>query len=141
MLKSLVLVAVLSSIALSVSLADDAAPQPRPSAKVKKVGEYYIGGAIKAPGVYSLTGRDVTLLQAIIATRGVDANDDVQVTIVRRLSDGLTQSIIFSSLDALETAPEHDPVLQPGDRVQIGTKFAIVPATQPTQAAPPVPAK
>ena len=35
-------------------------------------GEYYMGGHIGSPGVYSLTGRKITLKRAVVAARMLD---------------------------------------------------------------------
>jgi len=85
------------------------------------VGEYYMGGHVNRTGVYSLTGRQITLKQAIISAGMMDAFAIPQrCDIVRRIGP---EKEVFCrvNLDGIFSGTEPDIYLKPNDIVQIGT--------------------
>jgi polysaccharide export outer membrane protein len=88
-----------------------------------QVGEYYMGGHVQRPGVYSLTGRQITLKQAVISASMLDQVAIPQRTdIIRRIGKDRE---IFARVDLSKifdgSAP--DLFLKPDDIVQVGTNF------------------
>ncbi len=87
------------------------------------IGEYYMGGHVARTGVYSLTGRDITLKQAIISAGMLDPVAIPQRTrIVRRI--GQNQEVIARvDLKKIFAGTEPDLFIKPNDQVMVGTNF------------------
>ena len=87
------------------------------------IGEYYMGGHVARTGVYSLTGRDITLKQAIISAGMLDPVAIPQRTrIVRRI--GQNQEVIARvDLKKIFAGTEPDLFIKPSDQVMVGTNF------------------
>ncbi|HVT91120.1 MAG TPA: polysaccharide biosynthesis/export family protein [Tepidisphaeraceae bacterium] len=93
------------------------------------IGEYYIGGHTSRPGVYSLTARDITLRESIIAAGGLDQLAIPQRTeIVRKIGRFKT---VYSRVDLAKVfaGEEPDILLKPDDQVMVGTN-ALAPFLQ-----------
>lgn len=90
------------------------------------VGEFYVIGNVYRPGVFSLTGRRVTVRQAIGAAGGLSplAWPD-RCELVRRYNDN-QEEIIRLNLDAIFAGTQPDVVLKPNDVLNVGTN-AIAP--------------
>lgn len=91
-------------------------PQPQ-------IGEYYMGGHVQRTGVYSLSARTITLMQAVIAAGGLDQLAIPQRTmIVRRLAP---DKQVFARVDLAKifAGEEPDIVLKADDQVLVGTNF------------------
>lgn len=90
------------------------------------VGEFYVIGNVFRPGVFSLTGRRVTVRQAIGAAGGLAplAWPD-RCELVRRYNDN-QEEIIQLNLDAIFAGMQPDVVLKPNDVLNVGTN-AIAP--------------
>ncbi len=87
------------------------------------VGEYYMGGHVARVGVYSLTGRKITIKQAVVSAGMLDGLAIPQRTnIVRRVGPNRE---VFARVDLAKifegAAP--DIYLKPDDVVQVGTNF------------------
>jgi len=90
------------------------------------VGEYYMGGNVQAPGAYSLTARKITIMQALVAARGLnEVAWPSRTEIVRRLP-GDKQVFVRVDLDKIAAGQEPDLYLKADDRVNVGTN-AIAP--------------
>jgi len=90
------------------------------------VGEYYMGGNVQGPGAYSLSARKITLMQALVAARGLnDVAWPSRTEIVRRLP-GDKQVFVRVDLDKIASGLEPDLYLKPDDRINVGTN-AIAP--------------
>lgn len=84
-------------------------------------GEYYVMGNVSVPGVYSLTGSDITLKQAIAAARGLSPlADPSRCELIRRLN-GDVEQIIHVDLDRIFAGKAPDYVLKPNDIINVGT--------------------
>lgn len=85
------------------------------------VGEYYMGGHVARVGVYSLTGRKITLKQAIVSAGMLDAVAIPQRTdIIRRI--GPDQEVtVRVDLAKIFAGEQSDIYLKPNDIVQVGT--------------------
>ena len=83
-------------------------------------GEFYLLGHVNRPGVYSLTGRKVTLKQAVAAAGGLD-----QVAIPRRCDlirrIGTTEVTVQVDLQRIFDGEQPDIFLKSNDLVNVGT--------------------
>jgi len=91
-----------------------------------KVGEYYMGGHVNRPGVYSLTGRDITLKQAIISAGMLDALAWPDRTEVIRRVGKDKELFVRVNLPKIFAGEQSDIFLRPYDVVNVGTN-AIAP--------------
>jgi hypothetical protein len=85
------------------------------------IGEYYMGGHIARGGVYSLTGRLITLKQAVVAAGMFDQLAVPERTeIIRRI--GKDHEVFARvNLDRIFSGLESDIYLKPNDVVNVGT--------------------
>jgi len=98
------------------------------------IGEYYMGGHIARPGAYSLTGRKITLKQAVIAASMLDALAIPQRTdLIRRLPGRGPERrrqdreiFVRVDLDKIFAGEQPDIYLKPDDQILVGTN-AIAP--------------
>lgn len=90
------------------------------------IGEYYMGGHVLRVGVYSLTGRKITLKQAIVSAGMLDQVAIPQRTdVIRRV--GPDQEVyVRIDLAKIFAGEQPDIYLKPNDIVQVGTN-AIAP--------------
>lgn len=85
------------------------------------VGEFYLGGNIARPGAYSLTGRRLTVKQAVISAGGFNALAwPSRAQLIRQISPNEEQSIQLD-LDAIFAMKAPDFYLKPNDIIQVGT--------------------
>lgn len=92
-------------------------------------GEYYIGGDIPRVGVYSMTGREITLKQAIISAGGIEQHaTGATIAVIRRRPDGSETRFEGISVDELFSGKREDMYLKPNDIVMV---HAVAPTTQP----------
>lgn len=85
------------------------------------IGEYYMGGHVARVGVYSLTGRQITLKQAVVAAGMLDSVAmPYRTDIIRRIG---TNHEIWArvDLDAIYDGRQPDLFLKPNDIVHVGT--------------------
>jgi protein involved in polysaccharide export with SLBB domain len=88
-----------------------------------EVGEFYITGEVNRPGVYSITGRQVTLKQGIAAAGGFNAIAWPENTIlIRRINDTQEQFIPID-LEAIYKGREQDYYLKANDILAVGTNW------------------
>lgn len=84
-------------------------------------GEWYINGEVVRRGVYSLTGRKITLLQAIAAAGGLtELAIPKRTELVRRVSED-AEEIIYVDLGKIAKGEAPDFYLQPNDYLNVGT--------------------
>jgi polysaccharide export outer membrane protein len=87
------------------------------------IGEYYVGGHVGRVGVYSLTGRKITLKQAIISAGMLDGIAIPQRTeVIRRIGDD-KEIFVRVNLDKIFDGQQPDLYLKPNDIVNVGTNF------------------
>jgi beta-lactamase regulating signal transducer with metallopeptidase domain len=110
-----------------------------------EVGEYYISG-VKRDGIYSLTGRKISLKQALIAGGGTIADPKVaRVTVIR--NPGPEESVVAKdvSVDELMNERVKDVFLHANDIIQVRPegkqKNVVHPSTRAASAPsnPPAP--
>ena len=88
------------------------------------VGEYFMGGNVGRPGAYSLTGRRITVKQAIVAAGGFGPLAwPARADLIRRVSNDEEQ-IIQVDLDAIFAGKAPDFFLRPDDVVNVGSSPA-----------------
>ena len=86
-----------------------------------KVGEYYMGGHVGRPGVYSLTGRNITLKQAIISAGMIDPLGWPERTEVIRRVGKDREMFVRVNLPKIFAGEQSDFYLRPYDTVNVGT--------------------
>jgi protein involved in polysaccharide export with SLBB domain len=85
------------------------------------MGDFYMAGEVARPGVYSLTGRKITLLQAIAASGGLTAVAvPWRTEVIRRISE-TEEEIIYVDLSQIARGEVPDFYVQPEDLVRVGT--------------------
>jgi hypothetical protein len=85
------------------------------------IGEYYMGGHVLRTGVYSLTGRNISLKQAVIAAGMLDqVAIPEQTSLVRRIG-GDKEVYCRVDLAAIFAGEQPDIFLKPDDQVMVGT--------------------
>jgi hypothetical protein len=90
------------------------------------VGVFYLGGHVGRPGVYSLTGQEMTLTQAIVAAGGLDMVAWPTRCEIRRRIDGDREEITQWDLARIMDGRDPDLFLKSEDVVRVGT-HAIAP--------------
>ena len=80
---------------------------------------YYVGGEVGAPGQKDFhTG--ITLTQALLASKGVTRPEATRVRVLRAGADGRLSPTEYN-LREIEDGKVPDPLLQPGDRIEVST--------------------
>jgi protein involved in polysaccharide export with SLBB domain len=105
-------------------------------------GEYYMGGEVPRTGVYSLTGRKISLKQAIVAAGGLEKGlDDAYICIIRRVGadreDYPVWNLRYSDMLSGKAA---DVLLKPNDIVRVSKKSVDPPKPRPPAATQMMPA-
>lgn len=84
-------------------------------------GEFYMMGHVNRPGVYSLAGREITLMQGIAAAGGLGGLAwPSRVEIVRRFGDN-REEIVPVNVDKIFAGEAPDVFLRAHDLVHVGT--------------------
>lgn len=87
------------------------------------IGEYYVGGHVARPGVYSLSAREITLKQAIISAGMLDQLAiPARTDVIRRLGRG-KEVFVRVDLERIFAGLEPDVYLKPDDQVMVGTNI------------------
>jgi len=90
------------------------------------IGDFYMAGEVARPGVYSLTGRKITLLQAVAAAGGLTAVAvPWRTELVRRISEE-EEEIIYVDLGKVSRGEAPDFYIQPEDQIRVGTDQGAV---------------
>ena len=90
------------------------------------VGEFYVGGNVNAPNAYPITGRPITLKQAITIAGGLNSIAWPQkVEVVRRIGEnqsGLMQEeIVLVDLKKISEGTQPDFFIKQHDYINVGT--------------------
>ncbi len=96
-----------------------------------EVGEFYIMGEVVRPGVYSLTGRQITVKMAVAAAGNMNALAWPENSVLIRRIGGRQEQIIPLDLEAIFQGEDPDVFLKPNDVVAVGTDvrsnfFAVI---------------
>jgi len=90
------------------------------------IGDFYMAGEVARPGVYSLTGRKITLLQAVAAAGGLTAIAvPWRTELVRRISE-TEEEIIYVDLGKVSRGEAPDFYVRPEDQIRVGTDQGAV---------------
>jgi polysaccharide export outer membrane protein len=85
------------------------------------MGDFYMAGEVSRPGVYSLTGRKITLLQSVAAAGGLTAVAvPWRTEVIRRISE-TEEEIIYVDLSQIARGEVPDFYVQPEDLIRVGT--------------------
>jgi polysaccharide export outer membrane protein len=87
------------------------------------VGEYYMGGHVNRVGVYSLTGRKITLTQAVVSAGMLDQLAIPERTEIRRRVGKDQEVIARVDLAKVFEGSQPNLYLKPDDVVTVGTNF------------------
>ena len=86
-----------------------------------EVGEFYIYGRVNRPGVYSLTGRRVTVKMALAAAGNLDELAwPSNSVLIRRIGENQEQ-VVPINIEKIFRNEESDIFLKPNDVVAVGT--------------------
>lgn len=84
-------------------------------------GEFYVFGNVLRPGAFTLTGRDITLRQAIANAGGIHPlGDPSRCELIRRIGVDREQ-ILAINLDRIFAGKDSDLFLKPNDIVNVGS--------------------
>lgn len=87
-------------------------------------GEFYVMGEVLRPGVYSLTGRDITIKQAVAAAGNLGALAwPANSVLIRRIGKNQEQ-IIPINLEKIIQGSNPDVYLKPDDVIAVGTHWS-----------------
>jgi len=86
-----------------------------------EVGEFYISGEVLRPGVYSLTGRQITLKMAVAAAGNLGGLAWPENSLLIRRIGGSQEQFIPVDLQAIFRGEDPDIFLKPNDTLSIGT--------------------
>ncbi|MCD6303988.1 MAG: SLBB domain-containing protein, partial [Planctomycetes bacterium] len=86
-----------------------------------QVGEFYVMGEVLRPGVYSLTGRKITVKMAVAAAGNMTALAWPENSILIRRVGNRQEQIIPLDLEAIFRGEEPDIYLKPNDVIAVGT--------------------
>jgi len=85
------------------------------------IGEFYMMGHVLRPGVYSLTGREITLKQAIASAGGLSPFAwPSRCELTRRIGRD-REEVLQINLDRVFAGKDPDVFLRPNDVVNVGT--------------------
>jgi hypothetical protein len=95
------------------------------------VGEFYIMGEVSRPGVYSLTGRLITVKMAVAAAGNFNGLAWPENTLLIRRIGGTQEQFIPINLEAIFRGEDPDLFLKPNDVIAVGTDvrstfFAVI---------------
>ncbi len=89
------------------------------------IGEFYMMGEVARPGVYSLTGRRITVKQALAAAGNLGSNAwPSNSYLVRRIGENQEQ-VITIDIEKIFRGEESDIFLKPEDVIAVGTHFVV----------------
>jgi protein involved in polysaccharide export with SLBB domain len=89
-----------------------------------EIGEFYVTGEVLRPGVYSLTGRQVTIKMALAAAGGIGPLGWPENSIlIRRIGESQEQ-IIPINVERIWRGLDPDMMLKPDDVLAIGTHWS-----------------
>ncbi len=116
-------------------------PTTNPSADLPpgtEVGEYYMDGHVRRSGVYSLTGKKITLRQALIAAGGVEAGFEKSfLDVIRRDHDTESLAAAYNSVDDVTSGRAQPVFLKPYDVVHVGKTPTTLPVPEQAIVGPP----
>ena len=128
-------------IRLGLRQPDGIKPTTNPSPDLPQgteIGEYYMDGHVRRSGVYNMTGRKISLRQALIAAGGVEPGFETAAPCDPRSGNVESPVVQNVKVDDLLNGLRRDTFLKPNDVIRVGGQPALCPATrQAILNAPP----
>lgn len=87
-------------------------------------GEFYVMGQVQRPGVYSLTGRRVTVKMALAAAGNLDPLSWPNNSVLIRRIDRSQEQYIPLNLQEIVNGCQSDYILKPNDVIAVGSYWA-----------------
>ena len=85
--------------------------------------EYYMDGAIKRSGVYTLGARKISVKQALAAAGGLDGVEDAMISVLRRTGESGAEYVMANAkVTDLMAGRVEDLFLAPNDIIRVSTK-------------------
>jgi protein involved in polysaccharide export with SLBB domain len=89
----------------------------------EEVGEFYVGGQVSRPGVYSLTGRLVTVKMAVVAAGNLSPDSWPENSmLIRRIGENQEQ-VFPLNIEAIFRGQQSDLFLKPDDVIAVGSSI------------------
>jgi protein involved in polysaccharide export with SLBB domain len=89
----------------------------------EEVGEFYVGGLVARPGVYNMTGRQITVKMAVVAAGNLSEVAWPQNSIlIRRIGDNQEMAYPLN-IEAIFRGQESDLYLRPDDVIAVGSSI------------------
>lgn len=85
------------------------------------MGEFYIMGEVSRPGVYSLTGRQITMKMAVAAAGNLNGLAWPENSLLIRRIGGNQEQFIPLNLESIFKGEDPDLFLKPNDVIAVGT--------------------
>jgi len=86
-----------------------------------EVGEFYVSGEVMRPGVYSLTGRKITVKMAIAAAGNLGAMAWPENSVLVRRVGPASEQIVPLNIERIFHGEQNDLFLKPNDVIAVGT--------------------
>ncbi|MCY2932096.1 MAG: polysaccharide biosynthesis/export family protein [Planctomycetota bacterium] len=84
-------------------------------------GEFYVAGEVARPGVYSLTGRQITMKMALTAAGNLQGLPEPKNAVLYRRLEGNQELIMPVNVESIFRGEEPDVYLRPDDIIAVGT--------------------
>ena len=86
-----------------------------------EIGEFYMAGEVQRPGVYSLTGRKVTVKMAIAAAGNLGHLAWPENSVLIRRIGNASEQVIPLDIERIFRGEQNDLFLKPNDVIAVGT--------------------
>jgi protein involved in polysaccharide export with SLBB domain len=86
-------------------------------------GEFYVGGEVARPGVYSLTGRNITVKMAMVAAGNLNATAWPKNSILIRRIGEKQEQVIPLDIEKIWFGQSPDIFLKPDDVIAVGSNW------------------
>jgi polysaccharide export outer membrane protein len=86
-----------------------------------EAGEYYIMGEVSRPGAYTLTGRKITVKQAVAAAGNLGQLSWPENSLLIRRLEGNQEQTIPLDIEAIFKGEQNEIYLRPNDVIAVGT--------------------
>jgi len=86
-----------------------------------EIGEFYVGGEVNRPGVYSLTGRKITVKMAIFAAGNIGELGWPENSVLIRRIGPASEQIVPLNIEKIFRGEQNDLFLKPNDVIAVGT--------------------
>ncbi len=84
-------------------------------------GEFYVAGEVARPGVYSMTGRQITIKMALTAAGNLQGLPDPKNAVLYRRLEGNQELVMPMNVESIFRGEEPDVYLRPDDIIAVGS--------------------